>query len=64
MIRMVRQGKVMSCQLAEVEIQADTVCIHGDGEHALDFARTIREALEQAGVTVRAPGRIVDGSGV
>jgi len=54
-IRMVRQGKVMSRQLAEFEIQADTICIHGDGEHALAFARTIRQALEQAGIIVQAP---------
>ncbi|MFD0678491.1 MULTISPECIES: LamB/YcsF family protein [unclassified Paenibacillus] len=33
---------------------ADTVCIHGDGPHALQFAVKIRERLELAGIAVRA----------
>jgi 5-oxoprolinase (ATP-hydrolysing) subunit A len=31
-----------------------TICIHGDGPHALDFARAIRLALETAGIEVAA----------
>ncbi|HTZ55099.1 MAG TPA: 5-oxoprolinase subunit PxpA [Candidatus Acidoferrum sp.] len=31
-----------------------TICIHGDGPHALAFARAIRAALEDAGITVVA----------
>ena len=31
-----------------------TICIHGDGPHALAFARAIRAALEDAGITVAA----------
>ncbi|MFS0723935.1 LamB/YcsF family protein [Paenibacillus sp. 1P07SE] len=59
-IRMIEEGKVMSRQLVDVDIQADTICIHGDGDHALTFARTIRKALAQAGITVRAVGRTAD----
>ncbi|MCR8636659.1 LamB/YcsF family protein [Paenibacillus radicis (ex Xue et al. 2023)] len=33
---------------------ADTVCIHGDGPHALQFAVKIRKRLELAGIAVRA----------
>jgi 5-oxoprolinase (ATP-hydrolysing) subunit A len=29
-----------------------TICLHGDGPHALAFARAIRAALENAGITV------------
>jgi UPF0271 protein len=32
----------------------ETICLHGDGPHALAFARAIRAALESAGVAVRA----------
>lgn len=53
-IRMVKEGKVLSQQGKEVAIQADTVCIHGDGPHALVFARKIRESLQQAGILVQA----------
>lgn len=31
-----------------------TICIHGDGPHALAFARAIRAALEDAGIAVAA----------
>ena len=32
----------------------ETICLHGDGPHALAFARAIRAALESAGVSVTA----------
>jgi UPF0271 protein len=30
------------------------VCLHGDGAHALAFARRIRERLQQEGIAVQA----------
>jgi UPF0271 protein len=33
---------------------ADTVCIHGDGTHALTFAQEIRLMLEAEGVALTA----------
>ncbi|WP_205502374.1 LamB/YcsF family protein [Rufibacter psychrotolerans] len=53
-IRMVKEGKVVSQQGTEVAIKADTVCLHGDGAHALPFARQIRDALRQEGIQVSA----------
>jgi len=32
----------------------ETICLHGDGPHALAFAHAIRRALEGAGITVAA----------
>lgn len=37
-----------------VPIVADTVCLHGDGPHAVAFARRIRRTLDEAGVQVAA----------
>lgn len=51
-IRMVTEGRVHTRQGVDIPIQADTICIHGDGAHALEFARAIRESLESAGITV------------
>lgn len=51
-IRMVKEGKVNSVQGADVTIQADTVCIHGDGENALDFAKYISKALKEENIHV------------
>jgi len=53
-IRMVKEGTVLSQQGQEVAIKADTVCLHGDGAHALMFARQIREFLANSGVLVQA----------
>lgn len=56
-IRMVKEGKVQSLQGTDVPVQAHTVCLHGDGPHALDFAKRIRELLQEAGVQVLAVGQ-------
>jgi UPF0271 protein len=53
-LRMIREGKVQSRLGGDVEVQADTVCIHGDQPKALDFARRLRKALAEEGVAVRA----------
>ncbi|MFM1652243.1 LamB/YcsF family protein [Brevibacillus sp. B_LB10_24] len=53
-IRMIKEGKVSTRQGSDFTIKAETVCIHGDGVHALSFARRIRETLETAGIEVRA----------
>jgi len=56
-LRMVRDGVVRSVDGPDVAIRADTICIHGDGPHAAEFARRLRQALDAEGVTVAAPGR-------
>ncbi|GHA55614.1 LamB/YcsF family protein [Pontibacter akesuensis] len=53
-VRMVKEGKVLSQQGTEVEIQANTVCIHGDGAHALEFARHIQEVLQEEKIRITA----------
>jgi UPF0271 protein len=59
-IRMVNEGKVLSRQDVDVSIQADTICVHGDGVHALEFAKTIVSSLSQSGVTVQAIGQTLN----
>jgi 5-oxoprolinase (ATP-hydrolysing) subunit A len=53
-IRMIKEGKVTSQQGKDVGIQPDTVCLHGDGLHALEFASHIRAALLHEGIAVKA----------
>ncbi|MFG0215026.1 LamB/YcsF family protein [Brevibacillus porteri] len=53
-IRMVNEGLVLTQQGVDIPIQADSICIHGDGAHALEFAQSIREALSGAGITIAA----------
>ncbi|MBX6364774.1 MAG: LamB/YcsF family protein [Gemmatimonadetes bacterium] len=56
-LRMVLEGRVRAIDGADVPLHADTICIHGDGAHAAEFARRLRAALEDAGVEVAAVGR-------
>jgi len=49
-LRMVQEGRVRATGGTEVPVRADTICIHGDGAHAVTFARQLKAALKQAGV--------------
>lgn len=51
---MVLSGKVTSVNGLPVDVVAQTVCLHGDGEHALAFARRLRQAFAQQNITVSA----------
>jgi 5-oxoprolinase (ATP-hydrolysing) subunit A len=51
-IRMVSEGLVLTQQGVDIPIQADSICIHGDGAHALEFAQSIQQALTGAGITI------------
>nr|WP_106782970.1 5-oxoprolinase subunit PxpA [Lysinibacillus timonensis] len=53
-IRMVTEGKVKSSQGVDVSLRADTICIHGDGEHAVDFVKYIKRELQNNGIEVMA----------
>jgi UPF0271 protein len=53
-LRMVREGVVVAVTGETVALQAQTLCLHGDGPHALAFARALHAALNQAGVQLRA----------
>ena len=55
-VRMIKEGQVLSRQGQDIAVKADTVCIHGDGKHALEFARKIREYLLNSGIAVKAIG--------
>ena len=53
--RMLREDKVQAIDGSDVDVHADTVCVHGDTPGAVSFARELRLALHQAGVNVAAP---------
>ncbi|TDS96827.1 UPF0271 protein [Rahnella sp. BIGb0236] len=53
-LAMVQQKKVLSREGVWVPVNADTVCLHGDGEHALTFARRLRAAFNEQAIQVSA----------
>jgi UPF0271 protein len=51
-LRIARDGSVAAADGAEVRVDAGTICLHGDGPSAVDFARRIRRDLAAAGIRV------------
>lgn len=53
-LQMVGEGSVRCLDGSVTSLLVDTVCVHGDGEHAIAFARRLRQALQQRQISVRA----------
>ena len=53
-LEMVQHNRVRSLTGEWAHVIADTVCLHGDGEHALDFARRLRAAFAGRNIQVSA----------
>ena len=51
-VRMVVDGAITSRNGKRIEGHVDTLCVHGDEPTAIELARTVREALEAAGVKI------------
>ena len=51
-LKMVTEGKATAINGEEVEIQADTLCLHGDTPGAVEMARAVRNGLRVAGVEI------------
>ena len=52
--RLVRDGVVVARDGTRVPLRADTLCLHGDRPDAPAFARALRTALRDEGITVEA----------
>lgn len=53
-LSMIQQQKVLSREGVWVPVNAETVCLHGDGEHALTFARRLRHAFAEQDIQISA----------
>jgi len=51
-LSMVKTGTVIGQDGTVCHVHVDTICLHGDGPHALQFAKAIRAHLRQEGVEV------------
>ena len=36
----------------DIDIKADSICVHGDGEKALEFVKEIRRNLKEQGIDI------------
>ena len=50
-----RDGRVHTHDGTWLPLSAETICLHGDAPGALDRARAVRQALQQAGIAIIAP---------
>ena len=49
---MVKEGKVTAITGKEIPIEAQSICVHGDGVKALEFVKKIRQALTDEGIEI------------
>ena len=51
---MATEHRVETADGTQVDVEVRSLCVHGDTPGAVDLARAVRTALEQAGVTLEA----------
>ncbi|MCR5683725.1 MAG: LamB/YcsF family protein [Clostridiales bacterium] len=52
-LRMVNEGKITAVTGKDIDIRADSICVHGDNPKALAFVKRIRDALGNDGIGIR-----------
>lgn len=58
-VRMIKEGKVTAITGKDIDITADSVCVHGDGPKALAFVGKLRDAFAAEGIAVVPLSQIV-----
>jgi UPF0271 protein len=53
-LQMVKQKTVTSVNGKTIPIVADTICIHGDGKHAVEFANAIHQVLKKERIRMKS----------
>jgi UPF0271 protein len=54
LLRFFETKKMPTVDGPDIELKADSICIHGDTPGAVIAAKSLRDALEGAGLTIRA----------
>lgn len=58
-LKVVKEGKVVSKEGSEIELRAETVCVHGDNPEALALVKNIRKELAASNVDIAPMGTFV-----
>lgn len=53
-VKMAKEGKVISINGKEIDIRADSICVHGDNPKAIETVIKLRNALIEQGVEVKS----------
>ncbi|WP_241745516.1 LamB/YcsF family protein, partial [Bacillus thuringiensis] len=54
-LQMVKEGHVNAVNGEKVVVQAQTICLHGDGEKAVQFAKRIYRTFKLNDISICAP---------
>jgi UPF0271 protein len=54
-VRLATAGEIVAIDGTVLKVGARSICIHGDNPEAVEIARSVRTALEAAGVLIAAP---------
>lgn len=52
-LQVIRHETIRSTDGQIIPMKADTICIHGDGEHAVGFAQLIKKSLDQQVIAIK-----------
>ncbi len=55
-IKLAREGSVTAMDGTEIELKADTICVHGDNPQALSLVKRIRDSLMNSGIEIAPMG--------
>jgi UPF0271 protein len=56
--RMIFEGKVTTIEGKDIDIKADSICVHGDNPYAVNFVKNIRASLESEGIKIKNIGTV------
>ena len=51
-LQMINKGTVTTITGKQIPMIAETICIHGDGKHAVEFAKNISNAIKKEGILI------------
>jgi len=58
-LRMAKEGKIITTEGSVLEMQIDTICVHGDNPSAVELVKNIRSAIEGEGIAVEPMGKFI-----
>ncbi len=58
-VKVIRTGKVTTYSGNELELKIDSICVHGDNAHALEFVRVIRKRLAEEGIEIAPLSKVL-----
>ena len=58
-VSMVKYGKVTAITGKEIAVEAESICVHGDGVKAVEFVKKIKERLSAEGIAIAPMGKMI-----